>query len=129
MNHEEDLPLKEVVLSVGSNHGDRAREVESGIEWLKGVLTDCVSSTIYPSPDCLGGQKEYMNAVVRGKTRISPERLETMCKEYETAHGRTPEIREKGYVPIDIDIVILDGVIIRERDVRQRFFQVGYSMI
>lgn len=121
--------MMEVVVSLGSNYGDRIAEIKAGIEWLQSVLSDCVSSSIYPTPDCLGGHKEYMNAVVKGKTCIPLRELDRMCKEYEKSQGRTQQKRDNGDVPIDIDIVILDGVIIKERDARQRFFLIGYSMI
>lgn len=119
----------ETVLSIGSNCGDRCHQVESGIEWLKSVLSCLRSSSIYSTMDCNGGKRDYFNAVVSGYTAITMESLDKMCKQYELSHGRTSDARKKGDVPIDIDIVIYDTEIIREKDFSQIFFKIGYDEI
>ena len=118
-----------VVFSLGSDCGDREASVAKGISWLRNILGGCRVSSIYATPDCHGGFKEYMNAVVSGYTDLSASRLEAMCKEFEVECGRTPECRAKGDVPIDVDIVIYDGKILRERDYAQEFFRIGMREI
>lgn len=119
----------EVILSVGSNCGDRHLQVSSGIEWLTSILSGAKASTIYTTGDCHGGIRDYMNAVVRGKTATEIEELDRQCKEYELAHGRTAEARRKGDVPVDIDIVVYDKEIIRPKDYRQDFFRIGLEQL
>lgn len=118
-----------VIMSVGSNCGDRSTNVSDGIRWLREILEDTRISTIYSTGDCHGGPRDYFNAVVKGKTTIAIERLEEMCKEYENAHGRTAEVRAVGDVPIDIDIVVYENIIVRPKDYRQQFFQIGYKQL
>lgn len=119
----------EVILSVGSNSGDRRSQVESGIGWLKDLLLNARVSSIYSTGDCHGGPRDYYNAVVKGMTPIDINSFELLCKEYELCHGRTPEARRVGDVPIDIDIVVYDNEIIRPNDFRRDFFQIGYRQI
>lgn len=119
----------EVVLSVGSNCGDRHLLVKDGLAWLKNCLSQAVASSIYTTGDCHGGPRDYYNAVVKGSTSLRIYELEKLCKEYEINHGRSSEARTHGDVPIDIDIVIYDGNVVRPKDFRQQFFQIGYQEI
>lgn len=126
---ESDLHYSDVVLSVGSNCGDRRAQVVSGIEWLESLLSCSRHSQVYTTGDCHGGKRDYMNAVVSGKSRLSPSEIDTLCKEYESDHGRTPEARLQGDVPVDIDVVIYADEILRHKDFRQQFFQIGYKAL
>lgn len=119
----------EVILSVGSNCGDRCSQVSAGAEWLKTLLSDTRISSIYSTGDCHGGPRDYYNAVVRGMTSLDISNLDNLCKEYELSHGRTPEVRSKGDVPIDIDVVVYDNEIVRPNDFRREFFQIGYLQL
>lgn len=123
----ESLPEAEVVLSVGSNCGDRMAQVSSGIDWLETILESTRHSHIYTTGDCHGGKRDYMNAVVIGRTRLSPSELDRLCKEYESDHGRTTEARLLGDVPVDIDVVVYADDLLRSKDFRQQFFQIGYK--
>ncbi|MDE6649890.1 MAG: 2-amino-4-hydroxy-6-hydroxymethyldihydropteridine diphosphokinase [Muribaculaceae bacterium] len=119
----------EAVFSVGSNCGDRVDHVEKGLKWLSSVLFDCRCSHIYATPDCHGSCCEYMNAVVKGSTSLTPRELENMCKEYEISMGRDDSARKAGNVPVDIDLVVYDNRILRKKDFSSEFFIIGYSCI
>ena len=121
--------LTEAVISIGSNCGDRDKNVRSGLEWLNKLLYKSKASSLYATPDCSGGPREYINAVVKGITTLPLSELEDKCKEYEKLHGRTDEARRLGNVTIDIDIVIFDGNVLRPKDAGRAFFTIGYSMI
>lgn len=114
-----------MILSVGSNCGDRELQVSSGIEWLTSILSESRASSVYTTGDCHGGIRDYMNAVVIGRTTTEIEDLDRQCKEYELTHGRTAEARRKGDVPVDIDIVVYDEEIIRPKDYKHDFFRIG----
>lgn len=118
-----------VYLSVGSNCGDRSTQVTLGTEWLKGILLEFQVSSIYSTGDCHGGPRDYHNAVVKGKTEYSPEKLDILCKEYERCHGRSDDARKRGDVPVDIDVVEYDGEILRPKDYYRKFFRLGYQQL
>ncbi|MDE6290816.1 MAG: 2-amino-4-hydroxy-6-hydroxymethyldihydropteridine diphosphokinase, partial [Muribaculaceae bacterium] len=79
---------KEALFCIGSNCGDREANVSMALDWLTGILTEQRHSPIYFTPDCHGGERKYMNAVILGRTSLTPDELESTCKEYEAACGR-----------------------------------------
>lgn len=121
--------FKETVLCIGSNCGDRLSNVEGALKWLSGILMDFRHSHIYATPDCHGGQREYLNAVAIGKTKLHSSTLESLCKEYELTCGRDSEARAAGNVPVDIDIVIYERDILRMKDFSSEFFRIGFKIL
>lgn len=118
-----------VVVSVGSNCGNRRDQVSKAIEWLKSVLMQTRCSDIYETPCALKAGKPYMNAVVSGFYEGDGIQFDDLLKDKEKEMGRNAECRQRGDVPVDMDIVICDGSIYKEWDYRQRFFQIGYDQI
>lgn len=119
----------EIIVSLGSNYGNRTRNVEEAILWMNNVADRCKNSSIYETTEIHGIGKPYMNAVLKGRTAISFDLLQEMMKAYEIEHGRTMERRARGEVPIDIDIVIWDSKVIRPLDFGREFFKIGYSQL
>lgn len=117
------------VFSIGSNSGDRTSNVQIGIKCLSSLLSDFECSHIYATPDCHGGYREYINAVAKGTTTLSPEQIDKHCKEFEISNGRDCKAREAGDVPLDIDLVIYDDTILRPKDFAREFFKIGYESI
>lgn len=117
--------FSEVVISIGSNCG--YDNVSAACGWLLSILDSAESSCLYETPAVNGGSHRYVNAVVKGKTDMGFDRLNEMFKQYEVSAGRDEACREKGIVPVDIDIVLFSGKVIREWDFRQTFFKIGYS--
>ena len=118
-----------VVIGIGSNCGDRKKNVLEAIEWLKKELIQVESSDIYETPCALKAGRPYLNAVVKGFYQGIGYDLEGLMKDKEREMGRTTDCKERGDVSIDLDIVIMDGEIVKDWDYRQRFFKIGYSQI
>ena len=118
-----------VVIGVGANCGDRKVAVENALCWLHSQLRESEASAIYETPCARKTGKEYMNAVIAGVYPGLLEQLQDSLKEYEEKMGRTSECRERGEVPMDLDIVICDNSVVKEWDFRQRFFIIGYEEI
>ncbi len=118
-----------VVLSIGSNCGDRERNVRSAVSWAVGLFYESSVSSIYETEEIHGVGTPYYNAVVRGISEINFEELNHAAKTYEVNNGRDQEARSRGLVPIDIDIVVWDNKIIRPSDYNQNFFKRGYAEI
>lgn len=120
---------KEVWLSFGSNCGDRRKMIEDALSWAAEILFPAESSHIYETPELHGQGAPYLNAVLKGNTSLTMEELNQKLKKYELEAGRDSECRKLGKVPIDIDIVIWENTIIREKDFSSQFFQIGYTSI
>ena len=119
-----------VVISIGSNFGDRESAVAGAIEWLKkDILSQVKCSDVYETPCALNGEKSYVNAVVSGFFQGTGIELEEILKDKEFQMGRTSKMREKKLVPIDLDIVLMNGEVVKDWDYRQKFFKIGFSQI
>lgn len=116
-----------VVLSVGGNCGNRVEAVSEAMAWLATELDTPCSSSVYETKPIGNAGNNYMNGVIAGEFDGTVEELSMKCKAYEISHGRDDEARRRGDVPVDIDIVIADDVILRPRDFGCSFFQQGYS--
>ncbi|MDE5871171.1 MAG: 2-amino-4-hydroxy-6-hydroxymethyldihydropteridine diphosphokinase [Muribaculaceae bacterium] len=129
MTFSEHTEPTEAIVCIGANCGDRKRNVCDGLRWLSGILSGFRHSSVYFTQDCHGSQKVYMNAVGVGYTCMHTLELERNCKEYELACGRDSEARAVGDVPVDIDLVVFGGEVLREKDYRSEFFLKGYREI
>lgn len=118
-----------VVISIGSNCGDRKANVEKAIAWLKSILMETECSEIYETPCALKTGNPYINAVLKGWYEGVGYELDDRLKEKEHEMGRTAECREKGEVPIDMDIVIMNNEVVKDWDYRQKFFKIGFSSL
>lgn len=119
----------QVIFSLGSNCGDKETNVDEAINWLKTWVKNSATSHIYSTPDCHGGCRHYVNAVMSGTTVLSHEEAELKCKSHEEKCGRDCECRQRGDVPIDIDIVVWGSDIIRPKDFGRQHFKIGYERI
>lgn len=121
--------MNHIVLSLGSNDGDRVRNVLCALEWLSSFISKIENSPVYETPDHTGHSGCYVNAVVEGFTSYGSDELNLLLKDYEIKAGRTVEKRAAGLVPIDIDIVVWNGDVVRPRDFSRKFFSIGYQMM
>lgn len=117
------------MVSIGSNCGDRTEEVAKAIEWLGSLLKDFRSSKIYETPPVGHQGSNYMNAVGIGETELTVPQFVRECKRYEVLAGRDLAARIRGDVPVDVDVVISDGEILRPEDYKREFFQIGYREV
>lgn len=116
--------MNNIVICIGSNQ--ERHNVENALLWLSELFEESVYSSIYETPAVNCGGRNYHNSVLRGRTNTSHEELNELIKEYELSCGRDSNARQKGLVPIDIDIVIYNDEIIRPWDYRQNFFKIGF---
>lgn len=120
-----------VLLSIGSNYGEREQNVSLAAKNLSKILFFFKESPVYETEGAglKSGMTRYYNCVVEGYFPRTLEELETLLKRMEKEAGRDATRRERGEVPLDIDIVVADSVILKEWDFKQQFFQYGYSFI
>lgn len=123
------MSAKEYVFSIGADCGSRREAVEKALAWLASVL-DCLEySEIYETPPVGHCGSNYMNAVAIGCSSLTASEIDSLCKRYELENGRDTLARSEGRVPIDIDVVISDGKILRPKDYRCGFFKIGYRQL
>ena len=119
--------MNTLVLSIGSNSRDRAWQMRHCIAWLNHILSSVKVSSVYKSVAVNNRDTDYLNAVMIASTKKGLEDISALMKQYETVCGRTPASKLQGEIPIDIDIVLWNNDVIRQRDFAQQYFQRGWQ--
>lgn len=117
-----------VVVGVGSNAPERAELMKQIIEMLGNTLKAIQASDVYEtlalSPE---DASPFLNAVVAGLTNKSHEDFVAECKAWEKKLGRGDAA--PGIIPVDLDVVIYNGKIVRPDDFERSYFNIGYRQL
>ncbi len=105
-----------VYLSLGSNIGNRLKNIQTAIKLLKEIGFDIIKiSSIYEtSPWGITEQLSFLNLVIKGKTNLFPEELLKEIKRIEKEIGRKPT-QKWGSRTIDIDILFYDKKVLKSK--------------
>ncbi len=106
--------VKTVYLSLGSNVGDRARNLWEAIARLEeaGIRIRRVSSIYETEPQEVRDQPWFLNLVAEAETELLPKQLLARTQKIELDLGRKRS-RLKGPRTIDIDILLYGNSVIR----------------
>lgn len=99
------------IIALGSNLGDRQKNIQSGINALKKLGSIELSKLYLETPDESGLGPSYINTVVLLRTTgISPkELLETMLR-IEISLGRDRSMGCNAPRTLDLDIICIEGI-------------------
>jgi 2-amino-4-hydroxy-6-hydroxymethyldihydropteridine diphosphokinase len=100
-------------LGLGSNVGDRRANLQAAVEDLWAHEVEVLASSSVYETEPVGevlDQRDFYNACVRIETSLEPEPLLDACKAVERALGRLPGGVRHGPRPIDVDLLLLEGV-------------------
>jgi 2-amino-4-hydroxy-6-hydroxymethyldihydropteridine diphosphokinase len=104
---------KRVYLSLGSNVGDRAGNLEGAIERLGKLGTVMAVSSFYETePVEFAAQPWFLNCVVELDTERMPKQLLAAILDIEKEMGRR-RIQKKGPRTLDIDILLFGNSIVK----------------
>ena len=108
-------------LGLGSNLGDRRRQIKLAIQKLKNLQNTKVLkvSRLYATLPVGGpaGQGKFLNGVLKIKTAIPPLALLKKIQQIEKELGRTREVRW-GPRTIDLDILFYGNQVIQHQNLR-----------
>lgn len=123
--------MHSVIISIGSNTPDKWERVSRALQWLSEWTMSGRKSTIYSSlPEGSCAEKiryTYANAVYAALTPHPREVIEEMLKNYEVENGRTPQMKQFGIVPVDLDLVYFDEELLRPVEITRSYFRRGYD--
>lgn len=122
--------MNTALISLASNTPDKQGQMEQAFAELQamGIITD--SSSIYETaPYGNPHHPNYLNAVARICTPVEYPELYDTLKTLEQAHGRTPQSKQRGEIPLDIDIVVWNDETLRPQDYTREYFQTGLKEI
>lgn len=110
--HGPTLNAQVVYLGLGSNQGDRERNLRDAIERLGAVVdVDAVSSVYETEPVGFQQQPDFLNLVVRARSVLPPDALMTELIGIERAMGRERSFRNAPRL-IDIDLLLHGDLVI-----------------
>lgn len=106
------------IITLGSNVSERRQILLSATEAI--ARRYCISrlSDIVESPDVTGGPTIYANRIIEISSDLPHDALSASLETIECSFGA----RHPGIVPLDIDIVIHDGQVIRPSDIIRPYY-------
>jgi 2-amino-4-hydroxy-6-hydroxymethyldihydropteridine diphosphokinase len=107
------MSLRKGLLGLGSNVGDRRAQLQAAVDVLPGVGVRVVRSSSVYDTDPVGevlDQPSFFNACLSVETDLEPLALLDAVKCVERELGREQDDIRHGPRPIDIDVLLLDGV-------------------
>lgn len=107
----ETTELARVFIALGSNLGDRSRNLQDAIECLSPKVQVTDQSPIYETePWGYTDQPQFLNQVIAGRTSLPPDELFDYLKTIEIKLGRKPAVRF-GPRLIDLDLLFYNALI------------------
>ncbi|MCS6786094.1 MAG: 2-amino-4-hydroxy-6-hydroxymethyldihydropteridine diphosphokinase [Thiobacillaceae bacterium] len=103
-------------VALGANLGDPVRQILQALDELAGLpLTRLTArSPLYRSRPVGGpAQPDYVNAVARLATRLTPRALLAHCLAIEARHGRQ-RLQKNAPRTLDLDLLLFDGLVMDE---------------
>lgn len=95
-----------VYFGLGSNLGDREKNLNSAIEILSKTVEITKQSSVYETePVGYEDQTDFLNMVLEVKTDLFPDELLKLAKKIEADVGRKPTFKD-GPREIDVDILL-----------------------
>lgn len=108
--------MKNVFIAIGSNIGDREKNINQAIYLLKResrIRVEKISAIIETEPQGGPPQGKYLNGVIKVKTTFSPRSLLKVLQNIEHNLGRVRTLRF-GPRTIDLDILLYGDKVINE---------------
>ena len=110
-----------VYIGLGANLGDPRGQIEGALRALSRLpenRLDAVSRLYRTAPVGPRDQPDYVNAVARIETRLTPHELLLQCQAIESAHGRVRDATRWGPRTLDLDILLYDDSTCSEADLK-----------
>lgn len=108
--------MRNVFIAIGSNIGDREKNINQAIYLLKResrIRVEKISAIIETEPQGGPPQGKYLNGVIKVKTTFSPRSLLKVLQNIEHNLGRVRTLRF-GPRTIDLDILLYGDKVINE---------------
>lgn len=112
------------VLGIGSNVADAVYRIRKSLELLSasGCRILCCS-------DIYQVASPYFNLVAKVSVPVGYDDFLGLTKRLESLLGRLPHCKGDKVVPVDIDVVMFDGLTMRPADFEAPYFTRGYGSI
>lgn len=116
----ESRTMSQVYISLGSNLGDREKNIQEAIKLIneqRSIKVINLSSNYETEPVGFKEQDWFFNVVIELETTLLPQKLLVVLKQVEAKLGKKTE-RKWGPRTIDLDILLYDDLILNSQDLQ-----------
>ena len=118
-----------VILCLGSNT-DCEANLKSAVSLLRAYFGSIrFSEAIYTEPIGLSDSGLFLNQVAVAGTNASLEEVRRAVKAMEKRLGRMSDSKQKGKIPIDIDLLLWNGTILKPADWEKEYVQLLFQSV
>ena len=118
-----------VILCLGSNT-DCEANLKSAASLLRAYFGSIrFSEAIYTEPIGLSDSGLFLNQVAVAGTNASLEEVRRAVKAMEKRLGRMSDSKQKGKIPIDIDLLLWNGTILKPADWEKEYVQLLFQSV
>ena len=108
------MAVHELYIGIGSNLGDRQANILAALQRLRARAQITAVSAFYESEAAHGASgPAYLNVAAALRCELDGEAFKRFAREVESAVGRARGTRWLAPRPIDIDLLIFDGVVVQ----------------
>lgn len=118
-----------IILSLGSNT-DRERNItQAGRLLATNFVSISFSDPVYTTPINMFCSDQFLNQVAVALTEDEPGDIKYRLKQIERQLERTPEGSAAGIIPIDIDLLQWDDLILKPADLQRDYIKAGIRFL
>lgn len=110
-------------ICMGSNCSPRRRNLDDALQRIASECRIVSVSDVHESADISGAGAHYLNCVAVVETTLSRTEFESMLERFERLGGRRPDSKQRGSMPIDIDLVLWDDTVVSQHDYEAPYFK------
>ncbi len=111
--------MKTVILGLGTNLGDRIKNLNDALEYISRRFFVVSVSKVYSTASLLRDeQQDYFNIAITIRVDSSPFELLEFCKQIEQDMGRDISVKKWGARVIDIDIIDYNNEIVDDKQLQ-----------
>ncbi|MCM8767631.1 MAG: 2-amino-4-hydroxy-6-hydroxymethyldihydropteridine diphosphokinase [Candidatus Omnitrophica bacterium] len=100
--------MKRVYIAIGSNKGDRVKNIKIGLKEIEKLLKIKKISSFFENPPVNAKGGFFLNGAIEGETNLSPEQLLEKLKDIEKKIGRKFPHKKGDAREIDFDIIFYE---------------------
>ena len=117
--------LNKIILSLGSNQ-DQEKNMAEAVRILRNQFVSIAfSNSVYTEPIGLTGSAPFLNQVAVAYTSEQPDGIKHLLKRIEYKLQHMPDDKNFGIVPIDIDLLQWNELILKPDDLRRDYIIEG----
>lgn len=110
--------MEKVYIAIGSNKGERVKNIKSGLKEIEKFLKIKKISSFYENPPVKAKGGFFLNGAIEVETKISPEELLEKLKNIEKKIGRKFPHKKGDEREIDLDIIFFDKRKIKTKKIK-----------